>query len=252
MASPLWLAFCAVSACSAAKIPQNVLNVEPTSLAAIVSGHSNVSSFMGAKSDTQLKVLKYQNARCTLGPQAKLLWYPHKTWWHVFFPGSVLRDRNTYSPPHDFIQGRLNAVPCQVSDATVSSLVAPITAAGINGAAEAKPPPITWLAATYEAGPFSFWAYDKAGNSMCRFCFMKESWTVNKQACETMVKRFAGKGEFDCSYEVDNHLAEASTAYVGHDIPEYWSGSYVWTRALGILGMVFLCYGCVISQQFRG
>jgi len=67
---------------------------------------------------------------------------------------------------------------------------------------------------------------------------------VHEEACDIMMKRLAGKEEFDCSYEIDNHLAESNIAYIGHDIPSYWSSNYVWGRVLFVLVLILTCYCC--------
>jgi len=229
-------------------MPQSPSKVEDASRAqtmlraqAHVDSDVNGTAALAAKGHSALKVLQYQNARCKLGASAKLLWYPHITWMHWFFRGSVTRDHNDFYQPHDFIAGRVNSVPCQVTDASVVSLEDPQ-----NVPSNAKPPAITWLAATYKAGPFDFWAYDEAGNHMCRFCLFRESWKVHEEACDIMMKRLAGKEEFDCSYEIDNHLAESNIAYIGHDIPSYWSSNYVWTRVICVLVLLLTCYCFVL------
>jgi len=211
---------------------------EPPSMADFWTSN-NATEYEGStmfnlrKSD--LKVLEYQNAKCTLGKDSKLLWYPHSTWWHVFFGQSVTRDHNPFYQIHDFLQGRVNTVPCQVTDVKVNSLVAPVKSAS------EKPPAVTWLAATYTAGPLGFWAYDSAGNSMCRFCFFQFGWDVTERSCQQMIEAHAGKGEFDCSYEVDHNLAESNLAYIGHDIPSFWSSDYMKSRAI-----MWLCFVCLL------
>jgi|Transcript_40852 hypothetical protein len=212
-----------------------------------ISLHRNVSEQNEVLNRTSggsaIKALDYQNARCKLAKGAKLLWHPQQTWLHFFFPGSVIRDHNHYFQPHDFLIGRVSIVPCQVSGLSVTSFSEPMTSPS------EQLPKATWLAATYQAGPFGFWAYDKDGNSICRFCFFQESWTVMEHACDLVISRYEGGGEFDCSYELDNHLVESNIVYDGHDIPAWWSSSYVWTRALLVLALLCCCWCSLFCLQ---
>merc|ERR1719498_1745801 len=89
--------------------PESHHPVSPETSKSVVSvavGNATAKAALrGEAARSGLKVLKYQNAKCKLGAEAKLLWYPQTTWLHTFLPGTVIRDHNPFYMPHDFLTG---------------------------------------------------------------------------------------------------------------------------------------------------